>query len=257
MRNCMLGCLVLFAMAATAFSQTEEPPKELTVDLGGGVKLDLVLIPAGSFKMGYNRKRPAHKVTITRPFYLGKYEITQEQWEAVMGNNPSHFKGPKNPVEQVSWEDCQKFFLKLNAKTGGREGWFVLPTEAQWEYACRAGSTGKFCFGDDEKQLGEHAWHGGNSGTQTHPAGKKKPNAWGLCDMHGNVWEWCADRYGEYGTEAADDPSGPTTGTCRVVRGGSWCVDGNGCQSAFRNFDEPGERNSNLGFRASLVPADK
>ena len=99
-------------------------------------------------------------MTITKPFYLGKYEVTQEQWEAVMGSNPSHFKGPKNPVEKVSWDDCQQFLVKLNAKSGGQGGKFVLPTEAQWEYACRAGSTGKFCFGDDEKQLGEYAWYG-------------------------------------------------------------------------------------------------
>ena len=131
------------------------------MDLGGGVKLDLVLIPAGSFTMGDDdRFKPAHKVTITKPFYLGKYEVTQEQWEAVMGSNPSYFKGPKNPVEQVSWDDCQQFLVKLNAKSGGQGSKFVLPTEAQWEYACRAGSTGKFCFGDDEKQLGEYAWYG-------------------------------------------------------------------------------------------------
>ena len=160
-------------------------------------------------------------------------------------------------MEQVSWDDCQKFLLKLTAKTGGRGGKFVLPTEAQWEYACRAGSTGEFCFGDDENQLGEYAWYGKNSGRQTHPAGGNKPNAWGLYDMHGNVWEWCADWYGAYGAEAATDPSGPVTGTCRMARGGSWYVVDDGCQSALRNFDEPGARNSNLGFRASLVPADK
>ena len=166
MRNVAIGCLVLFTMAGTAFSETKEPPKTLTVDLGGGVKLDLVLIPTGSFTMGdaaspgfEHSEVPAHKVTITKPFYLGKYEVTQEQWEAVMGSNPSNFKGPKNPVEQVSWDDCQAFLDKLNTKSGGQGSKFVLPTEAQWEYACRAESTGKFCFGDDEKQLGEYAWY--------------------------------------------------------------------------------------------------
>ena len=143
-------------------------------------------------------------MTITKPFYLGKYEVTQEQWEAVMGSNPSHFKGPKNPVEQVSWDDCQQFLVKLNAKSGGQGSKFVLPTEAQWEYACRAGSTGKFCFGDDEKQLGEYAWYEANSGDKTHPVGEKKPNTFGLHDMHGNVWEWCQDWYGEYGAEAVE-----------------------------------------------------
>jgi formylglycine-generating enzyme required for sulfatase activity len=207
-------------------SKTQEPPKEQTVDLGGGVMLDLVLIPAGSFTMGnaiVASEKPARKVTITKPFYLGKFEVTQEQWEAVMGNNPSEFKGPKNPVEQVSWTDCQEFLVKLNAKAGGQGGKFVLPTEAQWEYACRAGSTGEFCFGNKEKQLGEYAWwYDENSGIETHPVGEKKPNAWGLYDMHGNVCEWCQDWYGTYGAEAVDDPSGPTKGTSRVYRGGGW-----------------------------------
>ncbi|NQT39791.1 MAG: formylglycine-generating enzyme family protein, partial [Planctomycetes bacterium] len=196
MRNFVIWCVVLLVMAGTAFSDTKEPPKKLAVDLGGGVELDLVLIPAGSFLMGDDRAKPVHKVRITKPFYLGKYEVTQEQWEAVMGSNPSNFKGAKNPVEQVSWDNCQQFLVKLNAKSGGQGGKFVLPTEAQWEYACRAGSTGKFCFGDDEKQLGEYAWYGENSGSKTHPVGEKKPNTFGLHDMHGNVWEWCHDWYG-------------------------------------------------------------
>ena len=162
MRNFVIGCIVLFTMAGTAFSETKEPPKELTVDLGKGVKLEMVLIPAGEFLMGspdsdkdaQSWEKPQHRVRITKPFYLGKYLVTQEQWEAVMGNNPSQFKGPKNPVEQVSWDDCQKFLGKLNAKSAARAGKFVLPTEAQWEYACRAGSKTRYCFGDDELELG-------------------------------------------------------------------------------------------------------
>ena len=169
MRNFVISGVVLLAMVTTAWSEAAKPaepekapqesgaggktegtPKELAVDLGGGVNLDLVLIPAGSFLMGDDLWKPVHKVRITKPFYLGKYEVTQEQWEAVMGSNPSHFKGPKNPVEQVSWDDCQQFLGKLNAKAGRQGGKFALPTEAQWEYACRAGSTGKYCFGDDE-----------------------------------------------------------------------------------------------------------
>ena len=277
MRNLVIGCIALVTMAGTACNKDSKPPEpsqqvatrektdvgskthgpsqEVAVNLGGGVKLDLVLIPTGSFTMGDDHEKPAHKVTITKPFYLGKYEVTQEQWEAVMGNNPSHFKGPKKPVEQVSWEDCQKFLGKLNAKVGSGASKFQLPSEAQWEYACRAGSTGKFCFGDDEKQLDEHAWYGENSGNKTHSVGEKKPNAWGLYDMHGNVWEWCQDWYGAYRAEAVDDPSGDTTGAYRVARGGGWRSVGRICQSAIRSVIGAGD--DNLGFRVCLVPADK
>ncbi len=253
MRNFVIWCVVLFTMAGTAFSETKEPPKELAVDLGGGVTMETVLVPAGEFTMGDARQKSAHKVNITKPFYLGKYEVTQEQWQAVMGNNPSRFKGAKNPVEGVSWDDCQQFLVKLNAKSGGQGVKFVLPTEAQWEYACRAGSTGKFCFGDDEKQLGEYAWYGENSGSKTHPVGEKKPNTFGLHDMHGNVWEWCQDRYGEYGAEAVRDPSGPTRGANRVFRGGCWYDFGGSCQSACRSG--PGFADG-LGLRVARVPAD-
>jgi formylglycine-generating enzyme required for sulfatase activity len=256
MKNFVIWSVVLLTMAGTAFSDTKEPPKELAVDLGGGVKMEMVLIPAGSFLMGDAVAKPVHKVRITKPFYLGKYEVTQEQWEAVMGNSPSRSREDKRPVEQITWDDCQEFIEKLNAKTGGQGGKFVLPTEAQWEYACRAGSTGKFCFGDDEKQLGEYAWYGENSAGKTHPVGEKKPNTFGLHDMHGNVWEWCQDRYGEYGAEAVRDPSGPTTGSFRVIRGGSWDDRGRHCQSACRYDLVPGFRYYDMGVRVARVPAD-
>jgi formylglycine-generating enzyme required for sulfatase activity len=220
------------------------------------VKLEMVLIPAGEFIMGDDSEKPAHRVKITKPFYLGKYEVTQEQWEAVMGENPSYFKGPKNPVEQISWDDCQKFLVKLNAKAGGQEGKFVLPTEAQWEYVCRAGSTGKFFLGDDEKQLGNYSWYQANSESKPHPVGEKKANAFGLHDMHGNVREWCQNWYGAYGAEAVTDPSGPTTGSYRVLRGGGWDDGGSSCRSAYRLGFEPGIRRFNQGLRVARVPAD-
>ena len=197
---------------------------------------------------------------ITRPFYLGKHLVTQEQWEAVMGNNPSHFKGPKNPVEQVSWDDCQASLTKLNAKVrpGGK---FALPTEAQWEYACRAGSTTRYCFGDEESRLGEYAWYGANSGSKTHPVGEKKPNAWGLHDMHGNVWEWCQDWYdgGYYANSPTDDPMGPATGSLRVYRGGCWLDSGGrlGSAGAGRACNAlPGGCGIFLGLRVARVPAE-
>ena len=268
MRNFVIGYIVLFTMAGTAFGEEpKQPPKELTVDLGKGTKLELVLIPAGEFLMGSPdsdkdaepQERPQHRVRITKPFYLGKYLVTQEQWEAVMGNNPSYFKGPKNPVEDVSWDDCQQFLDKLNKRQGNPAGKFVLPTEAKWEYACRAGSKTRYCFGDDASMLDEYAWYEKNSDDKTHPVGEKKPSAWGLYDMHGNVWEWCQDWYdrGYYAKSPTDDPMGPATGSDRVARGGSGGGPAGSCRSAIRDGGLPGHGDHDLGFRVSLVLADK
>ncbi|MGA2034978.1 MAG: SUMF1/EgtB/PvdO family nonheme iron enzyme [Thermoguttaceae bacterium] len=237
--------------------------KELTVDLGGGVKLELILIPAGEFKMGdeqgWGWEKPAHKVTITAPFYLGKYEVTQEQWKAVMGNNPSHFQGPKNPVDSVSWEACQDFLARLNAKLAADGAKFSLPTEAQWEYACRAGTMTRYSFGDDPyaDKLDDYAWWGMNAANHTHPVGQKKPNAWGLYDMHGNVFEWFADRWSEdyYRKSPGEDPKGPSSGSSHGLRGGSWSLDDPRIfRCAFRYPHTPNARLDNYGFRVARTP---
>jgi formylglycine-generating enzyme required for sulfatase activity len=253
-------------------------PVETTVDLGGGVGIELVLIPAGMFDMGspevgpgrWPDEGPVHRVRISRAFYVGKYEVTQEQWEKVMGTNPSHFKGPKRPVEQVSWGDCQEFLRRLEATGLRREGHRVsglkpqgyrLPTEAEWEWACRAGTRTRFCFGDADSRLGEYVWYGANFGIGTHPVGEKRPNAWGLHDCHGNVWEWCSDWFGEYGAEPwpgkfrwARDPQGPADGPGRVLRGGSWNYNPEYCRSALRFSPAlvPTGPFSSIGFRAAL-----
>lgn len=197
---------------------------------------------------------PQHCVTISQPFYLGQYEVTQGEWQAVMGYNPSYFKGDKNlPVENVSWEEVKKFIENLNMKeTGQTEGTYRLPTEAEWEYACRAGSPGKYCFGNDEEKLENYAWYGYKRiKEKTYPVDQKKPNNWWLCDMHGNVWEWCSDWYDNgYYTKSPDkDPKGSDGGSVRVNRGGGWQNDAAGCRSAIRGTRAPNEHDGTLGFR--------
>ena len=216
--------------------------------------LDLVLIPAGSFTMGDAENSPAHKVTLTKPFYMGKYAVTQEQYQQVMGINPSRFKGKNNPVEMVFWNDAQEFCKLLSASSGQA---VRLPTEAEWEYACRAGSKNKFCFGNDEGRLGEYAWFYNNSRNTTHPVGQKKPNKFGLYDMHGNVWEWCTDWYGDYPAKAVNNPNGPANGAYRVLRGGSWDDAPWNCWSANRGGGFPVFRFYLIGFRVVLVPSSR
>lgn len=177
---------------------------------------------------------PAHNVTISKGFYIGKYEVTQEQWEAVMNSNPSFFKGPKLAV-QASWNDCQKFLKKLNEKTGWR---FTLPSEAEWEYACRAGTTTRFYFGDDTRELSRHAWTWSYYG-RVRPVGQKRPNPWGLHDICGNVHEWCEDVWHDSYEGAPCDGSPWVKGTdtsFRVLRGGCWDSHVYGCRSAARFF---------------------
>ena len=210
-----------------------------------------VLIQPGSFEMGsnsgYSDEKPVHRVTISKPFYLQSTEVTQGQWRAVMGSNPSNFKGDDLPVEQVSWNDAQEFIRKLNAKEGSDK--YRLPTEAEWEYAARAGSQSKYCFGDDAGRLGDYAWYDSNSGNKTHAVGQKKPNGWGLYDMHGNVWEWVQDWKASYSSGSSTDPSGPSSGSVRVFRGGGWNDPARYCRSASRGWGDPGFRSIYLGFR--------
>jgi len=229
-------------------------PVEKHVDLDDGVKLTLVLIPAGEFDMGSPKGEEdrdddevLHRVRITKPFYIGKHPVTQAQWEAVSGPSPSDFKGAENPVESVSWHDCQGFAEELNCRLGGSR--FALPTEAQWEYACRAGSHMRFCFGRSSRKLANYAWYEDNSGNETHPVGRKRPNAWGLHDVHGNVWEWCADWYGKYPTSAAEDPRGPSSGGNRVLRGGSWSNGPKLLRSANRDCRGPTHSYYRIGVR--------
>ena len=197
--------------------------------------------------------RKGHKITLTKGFWLGETPVTQQQWESVMKSNPSHFKGAKRPVESVSWENCQKFIASTNEalQCGMR-----LPTEAEWEYACRAGTTGS--YGGTGK-LDEMGWHSGNSANETHPVAKKVANNWGFYDMHGNVWEWCADWEGDDLSRIAIDPTGPSSGRYRCQRGGSWapegmCVTGySDCSSSSRNYNSPVNIFWDSGFRVALA----
>jgi formylglycine-generating enzyme required for sulfatase activity len=220
--------------------------------LGGDVTMDFVLISAGSFSMGSdsnNSEQPIHTVNITQDFYMGKYEVTQAQWQRLMSSNPSHFTGDlSRPVEQVSWDDCQNFVFIVNAL---KHGTVRLPTEAEWEYACRAGSTTEHYWGNAPSE--DYCWCKGNSGSTTHPVGKKKANSWGLHDMIGNVWEWCNDWYGAYPSETVSDPAGPATGSYRVYRGGSWYFSITRGLSTYRCHSGPSGVGSGLGLRLVLL----
>jgi formylglycine-generating enzyme required for sulfatase activity len=218
------------------------------------IGMKLVWIPPGTFQKGSTDRddqKPIHTVTITKGFYMGVYEVTQEQYQQVMGNNPSQFKGNDNlPIETVTWDEAVEFCKKLSELEKGKT--YRLPTEAEWEYACRAGTTTKFSYGDDESQLGDYAWYKQNSGDKTHSVGEKKPNAWGLYDMHGNVWEWCHDWYGSYTSDSQSNPIGPTSGEYRVFRGGCWYSISSVCRVSYRGHFYPLFRHIFLGFRIVL-----
>jgi formylglycine-generating enzyme required for sulfatase activity len=220
----------------------------------------MVFVEGGTFQMGAtseqgsdadDNEKPVHSVTLS-DFYIGKYEVTQAQWKAVMGSNPSNFTGDDNrPVEQVSWDKIQEFILKLNQLTGKT---YRLPTEAEWEYAARGGKQSQGYEYAGSNTIDEVAWYNGNSGSKTHPVGQKQPNELGLYDMSGNVREWCQDRYGDYSSSAQTNPTGPTRGSGRVLRGGSWYFNAGFCRVADRVNGNPSSRLFNSGFRLVLLP---
>jgi formylglycine-generating enzyme required for sulfatase activity len=258
-----------------------------TLRLPGGATMTMIYVAPGSFMMGSSTTEEGrydnetqHHVTLTKGYWLGETEVTQAQWESVMGSNPSYFKGASRPVEKVSWEDCQQFIAKVNREARRQFGGDArLPTEAEWEYACRAGSNTALSNGKltilgkyNGPELDEVAWYGGNSsvgfelsngydcsgwaekqyeGTKagTHPVAKKTKNPWGFYDMHGNVWEWCQDWYGAYPSGAVTDPIGQASGVDRVLRGGGWSNFARYCRSANRDWFRPGFRRNNCGFR--------
>ncbi|MDP6545163.1 MAG: formylglycine-generating enzyme family protein [Phycisphaerae bacterium] len=232
--------------------------KTIILDLGGGVTMKFVRIPAGKFMMGSPKTEtgraahegPQRQVTISKPFYMGATEVTQAQYQALMGEHNSTFKGRETPVEQVTLDDAEAFCKALSKKTRCLAG---LPTEAQWEYACRAGTTTPYVFGDNVKLLGDYAWYSSTAGGRTHPVAQKKPNAFGLYDMYGNLWEWCSDRYAtSYKNAKPVNPKGPVTGPYRVMRGGSWNYAPNACRSAFRGWGKPDLRYNYVGFRVVI-----
>ena len=238
-------------------AETASQPRRITNSIG----MELVYIPPGEFMMGspdgesnrHSNEGPRHRVRITQGFYLGATEVTQGQWQAIMGNNPSRFSGSNNlPVESVFWHDAVNFCRRL----GDREGkQYRLPTEAEWEYACRAGTNTTYSFGNNSNDLDRYAWYNNNSDRSTHEVGQKQPNGWGLYDMHGNVWEWCADWYGEdyYSSSPTVNPSGPINGSERVLRGGCWDFGAIISSSALRFSSYPLTRGYYYGCRVVLV----
>lgn len=222
-----------------------------------GVSFKMIRVQGGTFTMGatseqgndvVSDEKPAHKVTLSN-YYIGETEVTQELWQAVMGSNPSYSKGVKLPVERVSWEDCQTFIRKLNQMTGKS---FRLPTEAEWEFAARGGNRSNHYKYSGSGNLSSVAWYDDNCGNKTHPVGQKAPNELGLYDMSGNVWEWCADWYGDYSSSAQTNPNGPSNGSDRVNRGGSWYYYADYCRVSRRVSDTPTFRAIDLGLRLAL-----
>lgn len=272
------GCSRQSEMSTDADRVRRDPDQPLAKEIINGIGMKLMLIPSGSFTMGSRdaeRQRYSdsrlfddeipHQVTFTRDIYMGVLEVTQSQYQRVMGTNPSYFQGDKVegdssdlPVESLTWDEAVAFCERLSEmpeeRAEGRS--YRLPTEAEWEYACRAGTDTAYAFGDDPADLAEHAWFEGSTASadkRTQPAGQLKANAWGLHDMHGNVWEWCADWYGPYPTGPVTDPTGPEAGEYRLRRGGGWNGSAVYCRSAYRLRTSASARDSRLGFRVAMT----
>jgi formylglycine-generating enzyme required for sulfatase activity len=240
----------------SALAQEQKQSQTLVAN----VDIQMVFVRGGTFTMGCTSEqgsdcdsdeKPTHKVTVS-DFYIGKYEVTQAQWKAVMGSNPSYYKGDNLPVENVSWNDVQEFIRKLNAKTGEN---YRLPTEAEWEYAARGGASSRGYKYSGSNNVGEVAWYGDNSGSKTHTVGQKRANELGIYDMSGNVWEWCRDWYGSYSSSAQQNPTGAYSGSYRVARGGSWDYYAQSVRVPNRGINTPGDRSRGIGFR--LVRSSK
>ncbi|MCC6463310.1 MAG: SUMF1/EgtB/PvdO family nonheme iron enzyme [Saprospiraceae bacterium] len=248
----------LHELVETIWAESESPPPTPAVPLVRPALPDMVFVKGGTFTMGSpkneadrNDDETQHPVTLS-DFAIGKYPVTQQLWQDIMGNDPSNFKGVDLPVEMVSWDDVQDFLQKLNACYPGQR--YRLPTEAEWEYAARGGSQSKGFIYAGSNNLDEVGWHRNNAGSKTHPVGQKKANELGLYDMSGNVWEWCADWYDNYPSDLQTNPHGPGSGTGRVRRGGGWARYPHGCRVAYRSLWQPGIRISIVGFRLAASP---
>ena len=251
----VIGILISVFINISVF--TNDKTSNIIIPVKGGVSIEMVKVEAGSFDMGATPEmknpdefeKPVHRVTLTNNYYIGKYEVTQALWQAVMGSNPSCFKGDNLPVEVVTWNDCQDFISKLNAMTGKR---FRLPSEAEWEYAARGGNKSRGYQYSGSNTIGDVAWYVGNSSSMTHAVGTKQPNELGLYDMTGNVYEMCQDRSGSYSSSPQTNPTGAVSGPYRVYRGGSCCFSARKCRTSCRENNAPDDCDDCLGLRLVL-----
>ena len=255
---CYLLLVVMLVASGKNYGRSSNPTEnpsgsdrlKFTVE---GVSFKMIKVKGGTFQMGSENggkeEQPIHSVTLS-DYYIGETEVTQELWQAVMGSNPSRFRGDSLPVNRVSWNDCQEFVNKLNQKTGRR---FALPTEAQWEFAARGGNKSRGYEYSGSNNIDDVAWYLDNCSEWIHPVGTKMANELGLYDMTGNVWEWCSDWYGDYSSSSQTDPVGPSTGSIRVHRGGGWFSYAGSCCSIYRRGSSPSDRYSSLGLSLGLA----